>query len=58
MFTSATRCALTLSIIPLISMVLGAALDVEALTVRKTVGVSGGSARACRAGNNYEVWYS
>ena len=39
MFTTATRGALALSIIPLISMVVGAILGVEALTARKTVGV-------------------
>jgi drug/metabolite transporter (DMT)-like permease len=40
MFTTATRGALALSIIPLISMVVGAILGVEALTARKTVGVA------------------
>jgi drug/metabolite transporter (DMT)-like permease len=40
LFTTATRGALALSIIPLISMVVGAILGVEALTVRKTAGVS------------------
>jgi drug/metabolite transporter (DMT)-like permease len=40
MFTTATRGALALSIIPLISMVVGAILGVEALTARKTVGAA------------------